>query len=117
MGRNPHALDAPELPDGERQALRKRGRCLREELGPRLVLAEDPRLGGPYAMRVLGLLADVGFDKVTPDRLAALLVRPDAPFLLRLRLRGDAADLRNCVELLLESPSRSSLRHLILERR
>lgn len=115
-------LDAPgEIASVERRALRRRARALREQLGPRLILADNPRLGRPHAIRELGLLVDVSFAEASTERLAELFVRPDAPLLLRLRLRGDAATLGGCVELLREPPSRAgaaiqaSLRELALE--
>lgn len=113
-------LDGGRAEPPERRLLRQRARALREQLGPRLILADDPKLGRPHAVRELGLLADVSFDRATPERLAELLARPDAPFLLRLHLRGDLDALQGCVELLLgqEPPvtgTRASLRQLVLE--
>ena len=110
----------PQQP--ERRLLRQRARTLRELLGARLILADDPKLGRLHAVRELGLLADVSFERATPSRLAQVLARPDAPFLLRLQLRGDLDALRDCVELLLERGksgaargTRGSLRQLTLE--
>lgn len=113
-------LDGGRASQPERRSLRQRARALREQLGPRLILADDPKLGRPHAIRELGLLADVSFDRATLGRLAELLARPDAPFLLRLQLRGDIDALQGCLELLLErelpSPgTRASLRQLLLE--
>jgi hypothetical protein len=117
-------LDGGRAQQPERRSLRQRARVLREQLGPRLILADDPSLGQPHAVRELGLLADVSFDRATPGRLAELLARPDASFLLRLQLRGAVEVLRACIELLLEHDSagacprtgvRASLRQLSLE--
>jgi hypothetical protein len=115
-------LDAGMAEQPERRLLRQRVRALREQLGPRLTLADDPKLGRPHAIRELGLLADVSFERVTPGRLAELLARPDAPFLLRLELRGEVDALRDCVELLqarepepTAGGTRASLRQLVLE--
>lgn len=115
-------LDGQPPPPPERRLLRQRARVLRELLGPRLILADDPRLGRVHAVRELGLLADVSFERATPARLAQVLARPDAPFLLRLALRGEADELLGCVELLLERErsgaargTRASLRQLTLE--
>jgi hypothetical protein len=102
----------------ERKLLRQRARVLRDQLGPRLTLADDPRLGRLHAVRELGLLADVSIEHATESRLAQLLARPDAPFLLRLQLRGDVEALRECVESLQARPlpgTRASLRQLVLE--
>jgi hypothetical protein len=113
-------LDGGRAQQPERRSLRQRARVLREQLGPRLILADDPKLGRPHAVRELGLLADVSFERATPGRLAELLARPDAPFLLRLHLRGDIDALQGCIELLLErelpsTGTRASLRQLLLE--
>jgi hypothetical protein len=113
-------LDGGHAEPPERRLLRQRARALREQLGSRLILADDPKLGRPHAVRELGLLADVSFDRATPARLAELLARPDAPFLLRLQLRGDIGALQGCIELLLEleparGGTRASMRHLVLE--
>jgi hypothetical protein len=117
-------LDGGRAQQPERRSLRQRARVLREQLGPRLILADDPSLGQPHAVRELGLLVDVSFDRATPGRLAELLARPDASFLLRLQLRGAVEVLRACIELLLEHDSagacprtgvRASLRQLSLE--
>lgn len=107
-------LDGGRAEQPERRLLRQRARVLREQLGSRLILADDPKLGRPHAVRELGLIADVSFERATPGRLAELLVRPDAPFLLRLQLRGDIDALQGCMELLLER-ERVSLRQLLLE--
>ena len=96
------------LSGAERRELRRRARALRDELGPRLILADDPRLGRPHAIRERGLLVDVSFAAASPDRLAELFARPDAGFVLRLRLRGDASGLLGCLELLLASRSGST---------
>jgi hypothetical protein len=101
-------LDAAPIAQPERALLRGRAAILREQLGPALVLADDPALGRPAAVRERGLLVDVGFDAATPARLAALLARPDARFLLRLRLRGDADTLLDCADQLLDPPAGSS---------
>jgi hypothetical protein len=115
-------LDSGMADRPERRLLRQGARALREQLGPRLILADDPELGRPHAIRELGLLADVMFEQATPTRLAALLARPDAPFLLRLQLRGDLDALRDCLLLLLDHDrtgaargTRASLRQLLLE--
>ncbi|KIG17594.1 hypothetical protein DB30_03075 [Enhygromyxa salina] len=114
-------VDAGGLARPERQILRSRARALRGRLGSRLVLADDPALGRPHVVRERGLIADIQLARATPDRLAALLGRPDAPFVLRLQLRGDANRLRACVALLLgDDASRLgrtpiSLRQLELE--
>ncbi len=105
-----------EVPAVERRALRRRARALREQLGARLILADDPRLGRPHAIRELGLLVDVSLAEAGRERLAELLDRPDAALILRLRLRGDPVALRGCVELLLEPRRATSLRELALER-
>jgi hypothetical protein len=107
-------LEGGRAEQAERRLLRQRARALREQLGPRLILADDPKLGRPHAVRELGLLADVSFDRATSGRLAELLARPDAPFLLRLQLRGDVDALQGCMDLLLER-TRESLRQLMLE--
>ena len=115
-------LDGAMPQQPERRLLRQRARVLREQLAPRLILADDPCLGRLHAVRELGLLADVSFERATPARLAQVLARPDAPFLLRLQLRGEVDALRDCVELLLERGrvgnargTRASLRQLTLE--
>jgi hypothetical protein len=95
-------LDAGPLGSEERARLRRRAVMLREQLGPALVLADDPALGRPTAVRERGLLVDVGFDAAAPGRLARLLARADARFLLRLRLRGDTEGLLGCADLLLD---------------
>jgi hypothetical protein len=95
-------LDGGPLGSEERARLRRRAATLREQLGSVLVLADDPGLGRPTAVRERGLLVDVGFDAATPGRLARLLARPDARFLLRLRLRGNVEDLLGCADLLLD---------------
>jgi hypothetical protein len=115
-------LDGAMPQQPQRRLLRQRARALREQLAPRLILADDPRLGRVHAVRELGLLADVSFERATPARLSQVLARPDAPFLLRLQLRGEIDALRGCVELLLERGragvargTRGSLRQLTLE--
>lgn len=115
-------LDGGQPKQPERRLLRQRARALREVLGPRLILADDPALGRLHAVRELGLLADVSFERATPGRLAQVLARPDAPFLLRLQLRGEVDALRGCVDLLTDrgksvAPrgTRASLRQLTLE--
>jgi hypothetical protein len=108
--------DMAEQP--QRKLLRQRARALRDELGQRLTLADDPRLGRLHAIRELGLLADVSLERATASRLAQLLARADAPFLLRLHLRAELDALRECVELLQALPlpgTRASLRQLVLE--
>lgn len=108
-------LDAGPIAPPERALLRQRAAILREQLGPALVLADDPALGRPAAIRERGLLVDVGFDAATPGRLAALLARPDARFLLRLRLRGDADTLLACTDLLVDHSKPKWLRLLDFE--
>jgi hypothetical protein len=95
-------LDAGPLGPEERARLRQRAAILRERLGSALVLADDPALGRPAAVRERGLLVDVGFDAASPGRLASLLARSDARFLLRLRLRGNVSTLLACADLLLD---------------
>jgi hypothetical protein len=99
-------LEGGPVPRPERRLLRRRARELREELGPRLVLADNPGLGRPHAVRELGLLADLSFTEATPGRLAELCARPDAPFILRLQLRGELDALGGCLELLLDREAR-----------
>lgn len=108
-------LDAGPLAPAERALLRRRAVTLREALGPALVLAEDPSLGRPAALRERGLLVDLGFDAATPERLAAVFARPDARFVLRLRLRGDAELLLDCADALLELRRPAWLRLLEFE--
>ncbi|MFV8755356.1 hypothetical protein ACNOYE_32805 [Nannocystaceae bacterium ST9] len=93
-------LDSDPIAPEERASLRHRASSLREQLGPALVLADDPALGRPAAIRERGLIVDVGFDAANPGRLAALLARPDARFLLHLRLRGDTDMLLGCADML-----------------
>ncbi|PRQ05852.1 hypothetical protein ENSA5_01720 [Enhygromyxa salina] len=110
-------LDRGGVARPERKTLRRRARALRDRLGPRVILAQDSRLGRPYVVRDHGQIADLSVGQATPERLGLLLDRPDAAFVLRLRLRGEIEALRGCVELLLapgSSPGRS-LRELGLE--
>jgi hypothetical protein len=95
-------LLAGAIAQPERALLRGRAAILRERLRPMLALADDPALGRPTALRDHGLIVDVRFDAATPARLAAMLARPDARFLLRLRLRGDADTLLACADQLLD---------------
>ncbi len=101
-------LDGARLSPDERRAARRRAAALREQLGSRLILADDPELGRPHVLREHGWIADVAFEPATPARLAALLARIDASMLLRVRLRGELDGLLACLDLLLD---RDAARH------
>lgn len=84
----------------ETEALVRRSRELRAGLGERLRLSEDPRFASVELLRTRGLISDLSMGEAQPGSLAALLRRPDAAFVMMVRLRGEAASLRACVDLL-----------------
>lgn len=109
-------IETGDLAQAERKILRQRARQLRTSLGSRLVLAQDPALAQPHVVRERGWISELGLDAAAPAVLERILARPDASFVLGLRLRGPAAPLEACLELLRASPVRLSLRRLVLDR-
>jgi hypothetical protein len=96
------------VPKSDRRTLRARARSLREQLGPRWSLAGAEPSARVEGIRERGFLVDVSLGEASPERLDALLDRPDAAVLLRLRLRGDPAQVWASVEQLLARARASS---------